>query len=58
MNIDLIPFFFFPIKCLVLIGFWYCFKDFIYLFMRDTEREGESQVEGEAGSLWEARCGT
>ena len=29
-----------------------CFKDFIYLFMRDTEREGE------AGSLQEARCGS
>ena len=31
----------------------YCFfffKDFIYLFMRDTEREAETQAEGEAGS--------
>ena len=33
------------------------FKDFIYLFMRDTEREGgrereaETQAEGEAGSM-------
>ena len=27
------------------------FKDFIYLFMRDTEREAETQAEGEAGSL-------
>ena len=28
--------------------------DFIYLFMRDTERkrEAEIQAEGEAGSLW------
>ena len=28
-------------------------KDFflIYLFMRDTEREAETQAEGEAGSL-------
>ena len=25
------------------------FKDFIYLFMRDTEREAETQAEGEAG---------
>ena len=25
------------------------FKDFIYLFMRDTERESETQTEGEAG---------
>ena len=34
------------------------FKDFIYLFMRDTEREAETQAEGEAGSLWGAGCGT
>ena len=27
------------------------FKDFIYLFMRDTQREAERQAEGEAGSL-------
>ena len=27
-------------------------KDFIYLIMRDTEREAETQAEGEAGSLW------
>ena len=28
------------------------FKDFIYLLMRDTEREAEIQVEGgEAGSM-------
>ena len=25
-------------------------KDFIYLFMRDTQREAEKQAEGEAGS--------
>ena len=25
-------------------------KDFIYLFMRDTEREAETQAEREAGS--------
>ena len=29
----------------------YFFKDFIYLFMRDTEIEAETQVEGEADSL-------
>ena len=29
-----------------------------YLFMRDTEREAETQGEGEAGSLWGAQCGT
>ena len=33
-------------------------KYFIYLFMRDTEKEAETQAEGEAGSLQEARCGT
>ena len=33
-------------------------KDFIYLFMRDTERGAETQAEGEAGSLRGARCGT
>ena len=27
------------------------FKDFIYLFTRDTERGAETQAEGEAGSL-------
>ena len=30
------------------------FKDFIYLFMRDTERQ--KQAEGEAGSLQLAQC--
>ena len=30
----------------------------IYSFMRDTQREAETQAEGEAGSLWGARCGT
>ena len=36
------------------------FKDFIYLFMRDTEREreAETQAEGEAGSMhWEPDVG-
>ena len=33
------------------------FKDFIYLFMRDTKREAETQAEGEAGSPRGARCG-
>ena len=41
------------------IRFYFIFlKGFIYLFMRDTEREAETQTEGEAGSLREARCGT
>ena len=30
---------------------FFFFKDFIYLFMRDTEREAETQAEGEAGSM-------
>ena len=34
------------------------FKDFIYLFMRDTETEAETQAEGEAGSMWAAQRGT
>ena len=36
------------------------FKDFIYLFMRDTqrEREAETQAEGEAGPMQGARHGT
>ena len=32
--------------------------DFIYLFMRDTQREAETQAEGDAGSLWRAQCRT
>ena len=34
------------------------FKDFIYLFMRDTEREAGTQAEGETGSMQGAQCGT
>ena len=33
-------------------------KDSIYLFMRDTQREAETQAEGEAGSMQGVRCGT
>ena len=33
-------------------------QDFIYLFMRDTERGAETQAEGEAGSMRGALCGT
>ena len=33
-------------------------KYFIYLFMRDTEREAETQAEGEAGSMQGAQCET
>ena len=38
--------------------FVHFFKDFIYLFMRDTQREAETQAEGEANSIQGARCGT
>ena len=31
------------------------FKDFIYLFMRDTQKEAETQAEGEAGSMQAAQ---
>ena len=34
------------------------FLRFIGLFMRDTEKEAETQAEGEAGSMLGARCGT
>ena len=43
---------------LVYPSFYFFFKDFIYLFMRDTDRKAETQAEGEAGSLQGARCGT
>ena len=37
----------------IISSFWLMdgFKDFIYLFMTDTEREAETQAEGEAGSM-------
>ena len=38
--------------------FFFFFKDFIYLFMRDTEKEAETQAEGGAGSMQGARRGT
>ena len=36
------------------------FKDFIYLFMRERERdnEAETQAAGEVGSMQGAQCGT
>ena len=37
---------------------FYFIKDFIYLFVRDTEREAETKAEGEAGSIPGARRGT
>ena len=36
----------------VLIVHFFKKKGFIYLFMRDTEREAETDAEGEGGSLW------
>ena len=30
----------------------------MYLFMRDTQKEAETQAEQEAGSPWGFRCGT
>ena len=36
----------------ILKDFFVCVcEDFIYLFMKDTEREAETQAEGEAGSM-------
>ena len=41
------------------LGFYFIFlRDFIYLFMRDTQREAETRAEGEAGSMQRARRGT
>ena len=37
---------------------YFFLKDFVYLFMRDIQREAETQVEGEAGSMRGARHGT
>ena len=33
--------------------FLYFLKDFIYLFMKDKEKESKTQAEGEAGSMQE-----
>ena len=38
--------------------FFVFFKDLIYLFMRNTHTEAETQAEGKAVSPWGARCGT
>ena len=35
---------------ILFILFYFIFKDFTYLFMRDTQREAETQAEGEADS--------
>ena len=47
-------------KCQERLGGDFFLKNFIYLSMRDTQREKEAQTqaEGEAGSMQEARCGT
>ena len=36
----------------------FIFKDFIYLFVRDTQREAETQTKGETVSSQGAPCGT
>ena len=41
-----------------MILFYYFLKIVIYLFMRDTQREAETQAEGEAVSMQGAGCGT
>ena len=46
-----------PPRCLrFTLLFLFFKKDFYYLFLRDTERQAETQAEGEAGSTQEARC--
>ena len=48
-------------RCFLSLSLSFFFKDFIYLFMRDREREGrqaETQEEGEAGSMQGDRRGT
>ena len=39
-------------------SYYYFFNFKIYLFLRDTQGEAETQAEGEAGSLQGARCRT
>ena len=46
------------LELMTLRSFYYFFKDFMYLFIRDTVREAETQAGGEAGSLQGARGGT
>ena len=44
----------------LLLTFFFIFKRFLNLFMRDTDRErlAETEAEREAGSMQGARCGT
>ena len=49
---------FFHVKAIQNIRFRSFFKDFIYVFMRDTQIDAETPAEGEAGSTQGARCGT
>ena len=39
-------------------GIRFIFFKIFYLFMRDTEREAETQAAGETGSMQGAQCGT
>ena len=41
----------------VTISFFFFFKDFIYSFMTDREREAETQAEGEAAPCREPHVG-
>ena len=41
----------------IFIVFIFIFKGIIYLFMRDTQRETETQAEAKAGSMRGAQCG-
>ena len=43
---------------IILVFIFIFFKDFIHLFMKDTEREAETQAEGEVGSMQGAWPGT
>ena len=36
----------------------FCFVKILFIYSRETHREAETQAEGDAGSLQEARCGT
>ena len=40
------------------IVFVFFFKIYLFIHKRYTERETETQAEGEASSLWGTRCGT
>ena len=56
--LDFSVFFIYKVGVTCLTGCRFFSKDFIYLFMRDTERKrAETQAEGEAGSMQESYVG-